>query len=231
MRPDPKQDVANFGFVRPPFVYLAAILGGVALHLAWPLRWLPVGLGVWLGAPLVLCSFALFFASTRQFKTAGTPVPGNEPTIVIVQAGPYRFSRNPIYLAFSVLGVAIACWLNSAWLLGTLAAAVTLMSLIVIPREERYLERRFGAKYLEYKTRVRRWLWRMLVLSWRSPRIWKSDSKSKSGRGLDENQGFSLDTGLRNVVSSVHRSRTSLRWARLATISRRSPSGSAKNVA
>ena len=157
-RRDNDRDVANFGFVRPPFVYLAAILSGVALDLVHPLRWLPAGAGVWVGAPLVLLSIALFRASTRQFKAASTPVPGNEPTTAIVQSGPYRFSRNPIYLAFSLLVLGIACWLNSIWLLGTLAAAVSLMSLVVIPREERYLERRFGAEYLEYKAKVRRWL-------------------------------------------------------------------------
>lgn len=154
----PGQDVANFGFVRPPFVYLAAILGGVGLNLAWPLQWLPAGVGAWVGAPLVLVSLALFFASTRRFKAAGTPVPGNEPTTAIVEAGPFRFSRNPIYLAFSLLVFGVACWVNSVWLLGTLAAAVSVMSLVVIPREERYLERRFGAGYLSYKARVRRWL-------------------------------------------------------------------------
>ena len=60
-------------------------------------------------------------------------------------------------LAFSILVLGIACWVNSVWLLGTLAAAVSIMSLVVIPREERYLERRFQAEYLEYKAKVRRW--------------------------------------------------------------------------
>ena len=156
--PDHNREVANFGFVRPPFVYLAAILSGVALDLARPLRWLPGGAGVWVGVPLVLLAMALFLASTRRFKTAGTPVPGNQPTTVIVQSGPYRFSRNPIYLAFSVLVLGIVCWLNSIWLLGTLLVAVSVMGFVVIPREERYLERRFGAEYLEYKAKVHRWL-------------------------------------------------------------------------
>jgi len=152
------QDVANPGAVRPPFVYLAAILGGLALDLLRPLRWLPAGTGGWIGVPLVIVSLALFFASTRRFKAAGTPVPGDRPATAIVHSGPYRFSRNPIYLAFSALVLGIACWRNSVWLLATLAAAVGLMSFVVVPREERYLERRFGGEYLEYKARVRRWL-------------------------------------------------------------------------
>lgn len=102
------EDVANPGFVRPPFVYLAAILVGAGLHLVRPLRWLPDGIGVWVGVPLVLFSLAIFFASTRQFKAAGTPVPGNMPTTAIVESGLYRLSRNPIYLAFSGLVFGIA---------------------------------------------------------------------------------------------------------------------------
>jgi protein-S-isoprenylcysteine O-methyltransferase Ste14 len=150
-------DVANYGLVRPPFIYLAAILVGVGLDLLQPLHWLPLGAAAWLGGPLVLLSIALFVASTRQFNAAGTPVPGNRPTRVIVHTGAYRFSRNPIYLAFSLFVLGLACWLNSLWLLATLAAAVSVIAFVVIPREERYLERRFGAEYLDYKGKVRRW--------------------------------------------------------------------------
>jgi len=152
------RDVANLGFIRPPFVYLAAILAGVGLDLLQPLRWLPADIGAWVGVSFVIFSLVLFFASTRRLKAAGTPVPGNKPTTAIVQSGPYRFSRNPIYLAFSILVLGIACWRNSVWLLGMLAVAVSLMNFVVIPREERYLRRRFGAEYLEYKAKVRRWL-------------------------------------------------------------------------
>jgi protein-S-isoprenylcysteine O-methyltransferase Ste14 len=62
------------------------------------------------------------------------------------------------YLAFSFLVLGVACALNSLWLLGTLVAAVSVMSFVVIPREERYLERRFGAEYLDDKPQLGRWL-------------------------------------------------------------------------
>jgi protein-S-isoprenylcysteine O-methyltransferase Ste14 len=75
-----------------------------------------------------------------------------------VRTGPFRYSRNPIYLAFSLLHLGIAIWLNSLWLLATLVVAVALMDFVVIRKEERYLERRFGAEYLDYKASVRRWL-------------------------------------------------------------------------
>ena len=150
--------VANLGVVRPPLVYLSSVVAGTVLDVVWPLPFFPRVLALPVGSSLVVIAMALFSYSVRQLRAAGTPVPGNRPTIVIVRTGPYRFSRNPIYLAFSVLQVGIAIWVNSLWLIATLIAAVALMALVVIPREERYLEGRFGAEYLEYRAAVRRWL-------------------------------------------------------------------------
>jgi protein-S-isoprenylcysteine O-methyltransferase Ste14 len=152
------QDAANLGLVRPPFVYLISILSGTVIHLVVPLPLLPVTLAMPLGVPLVAVAIALFSYSVAKFRAAGTPVPGQKPTTVIVRTGPYRFSRNPIYLAFSLFQLGIAIWVNSVWLVATLVGAVALIHSIVIRREERYLERKFGAQYLDYKASVRRWL-------------------------------------------------------------------------
>jgi protein-S-isoprenylcysteine O-methyltransferase Ste14 len=111
-----------------------------------------------LGGVTVLIAVALFLSAVRTLRAAGTPVPGDRPTTTIVRAGPYRYSRNPVYLAFSLLQLGLACWVNSLWLLVSLVPAAALMSLVVIPREERYLERRFPSEYLPYKAAVRRWL-------------------------------------------------------------------------
>jgi protein-S-isoprenylcysteine O-methyltransferase Ste14 len=111
-----------------------------------------------LGGTAVLVAVALFLYAVRTFRTAGTPVPGNRPTTTIVRTGPYRCSRNPIYLSFSLLQLGVAFWVNSLWLLVTLMPAVALMSFVVIPREEQYLETRFPSDYLAYKASVRRWL-------------------------------------------------------------------------
>lgn len=151
-------EVANRGIVRPPLVYLGAIGLGVLLHIASPLRLVPAAVGAPLGAGIVLVAVALFFSAVRTLRAAGTPVPGDRPTTVIVRAGPYRCSRNPIYLAFSLLQLGLACWVNSLWLLVTLIPAVAMMSFVVIPREERYLQTRFPTEYLPYKAAVRRWL-------------------------------------------------------------------------
>ena len=106
----------------------------------------------------MVVAIALLSSAVAKFRASGTPVPARKPTTVIVRTGPYRFSRNPIYLAFSLLQLGIAIWVNSLWLLATLVAAVALIHYVVVPKEEQYLERRFGTQYLEYKASVRRWL-------------------------------------------------------------------------
>jgi protein-S-isoprenylcysteine O-methyltransferase Ste14 len=149
---------ARPGFLRPPIVYLRSILLGILLDIFWPLPFVLRGLGRPVGGALALTAVVLFVAAVRQLSTAGTPVPGNKPTTVLVRTGPYRVSRNPIYLAFSLLHLGIATWVGSWWLLATLVANVTFVAAVVVPREERYLEERFGSTYVDYKASVRRWL-------------------------------------------------------------------------
>lgn len=155
---DPATNVANFGFIRPPLVYLGAIGLGLLVHSFWPVQLLPGSFSVPIGATVVLVAGALFISAVRTFRKAGTPIPGNRPTTTIVRAGPYGFSRNPIYLAFTLLQVGLAAWVNSLGVLLTLIPALALMQLVVIPREERYLEARFPSEYPPYKREVRRWL-------------------------------------------------------------------------
>jgi protein-S-isoprenylcysteine O-methyltransferase Ste14 len=137
-------------------VYAAAIGLGLLLQSAWPMALAPAAR--LFGGAAMLIAVALFLSALHALRIAGTPVPGDRPTTAIVRAGPYRFSRNPIYLAFSLLHLGIAAWVDSLWLLLTLVPAAVLMSLVVIPREERYLERRFPSEYPAYRATVRRWL-------------------------------------------------------------------------
>ena len=150
--------VANLGIFRPPLIYLASIALGLALHWAWPRPLLSGVVARPLGGALVVSSLLLFGYSVQRFRAAGTPVPARKPTTVIVRSGPYRFSRNPIYLAFSLLQLGIAVWVDSWWLVATLAAAIAIIHYVVVPREEQYLEARFGTAYRDYKASVRRWL-------------------------------------------------------------------------
>jgi protein-S-isoprenylcysteine O-methyltransferase Ste14 len=142
----------------PPVVLFSSIAVGVLLHLLIPGEALP-GFAAWvLGAPLVLAALALFALSAREFGRRGTPVRGTEPVTTVVTTGPYRLSRNPIYLAFVLLQLGIGVSLNSLWLHLTLLSFIAYLSIGVIAREEEYLERKFGDEYLRYKASVRRWI-------------------------------------------------------------------------
>jgi len=151
-------DVPELGLVRPPLVYLASVVIGAVLEFATPLPFLRGAFHVAVGVGVVVVAMALFGYSVARFHAAGTPVPARKPTTALVRTGPYRISRNPIYLAFSILQLGIAIWANSLWLLATLIGAVGLVNRVVIPREERYLKEKFGAEYMDYKATVRRWL-------------------------------------------------------------------------
>ena len=150
-------DAANLGWVRPPLVYSSSITAGALLTWLWPLSFaLPAAVPI--GATMVLASIVLFWLSVRALRAAGTPVPGNQPTTNIVRTGPFRFSRNPIYLAFFGLQLGTALWIGSIWMVATLIPAAAVVSRVVVAREERYLESRFGAQYASYRDSVRRWL-------------------------------------------------------------------------
>jgi len=150
-------DVANPGLIRPPLVYLGSIGLGLLVHLVWPVPLLRSAVGAPIGAAVVLLAVALFVLSVRTLRKASTPIPGNRPTTTIVRAGPFGFSRNPIYLAFTLLQLGLAVWVDSLGLLLALTPALALVAGVVVPREERYLEARFPEEYRSYKSAVRRW--------------------------------------------------------------------------
>jgi protein-S-isoprenylcysteine O-methyltransferase Ste14 len=145
------------GLLRPPIVFLCAIVSGIALDRAWPLPFVPSKLEL-AGPLVVVCAILLFLLSFREFRAAGTSVRATERTTTIVRTGPYRFSRNPIYLSFIMILIGLAVWLDNLWLLLTLVPATTFIAVVVIPREERFLEQNFHDEYSSYKTVVRRWL-------------------------------------------------------------------------
>ena len=92
------------------------------------------------------------------FLRAGTNIPTNRPVKALVTDGPYRLSRNPIYVALTIIGMGVSFAVPSLWMLATLVPIIVIMNIGVISREEILLERLFGSDYVEYKRRVRRWL-------------------------------------------------------------------------
>ena len=110
-----------------------------------------------LGAVLIVLGAVILAAAMRQFRRAGTNLPTNRPTTALVTDGLYRFSRNPIYIALSLIYVGIGIAADSPWVLGLPLPILVIIRYGVIALEERYLERKFGQEYLRYKASLRRW--------------------------------------------------------------------------
>jgi protein-S-isoprenylcysteine O-methyltransferase Ste14 len=144
--------------IAPPLLFVIPILMSLALE--WFARTSFVhGMFRWiLGALLFLAGIALNVSGFITQRRAGTdPIPFN-PSTRIVTHGLYRFTRNPMYIGFALWTLALAILIDSAWTLLAVPIGLVLIDRIVITREERYLERKFGEEYLNYKRRVRRWI-------------------------------------------------------------------------
>lgn len=149
----------NAGVIaRPPFLYLGTLLAAIALDWIFPAPLPEHGLRFPLAGLLVVAGLGLVATCFRRFKAAGTNVPTWMPTTALVVAGPYRFSRNPIYLALTLVYLGLAVGYGSVWPLILLAPLLVVMRYGVIGREERYLEGKFGESYRAYCSSVRRWI-------------------------------------------------------------------------
>jgi protein-S-isoprenylcysteine O-methyltransferase Ste14 len=143
--------------VRPPVLYAVSILLGLLLDLWWPAAVFPRAIRP-LGGLLVSLAILLFALAVRELKRAATPIRSRRAVAALVTTGPYRLSRNPIYLAFTTFQLGLGLWVNNAWIVGLLLPTVVVMAYGVIAREERYLAQRFADRYLQYRGSVRRWL-------------------------------------------------------------------------
>lgn len=145
--------------VRPPIAWLAAVGGGLLLDGAYPLPLLSGFVtGRLIGVVIFLMALALLVWAAATFRRAGTEIQTTRPTSTIVETGPYRFTRNPIYTAMLLGLVGLSIAFDSLWLLILLVPFYLVIRYGVVAREEAYLERKFGDGYLAYKARVRRWL-------------------------------------------------------------------------
>jgi len=145
--------------VLPPLLFLGTIALAALLEAVVPFP-LPLSPGVayGLGALLVLGGLALLLLGARRFSAAGTNIPPTLPTTALVVTGPYRWSRNPLYLAMLLIYAGLGIAALSSWALLLTVPLVLVLNYGVIIREEAYLERKFGGDYRAYRARVRRWI-------------------------------------------------------------------------
>ena len=142
--------------IHPPVLLLLHIVAAFLLNWLVPLA-LPRSFE-WSGYILVLVGVGLAFSAVSQFGKMNTPLDPHRAVNAIVTNGPYRFSRNPIYLGFVCTLIGLPLALGNYWGAALSPVLVILMGLLVIKYEEAYLEEKFKDVYTNYKSRVRRWL-------------------------------------------------------------------------
>jgi protein-S-isoprenylcysteine O-methyltransferase Ste14 len=145
--------------IHPPLFFLSALLLGALIDdrvrqllIFQDNRWR------WLGVVVAVIGIALVATGRATMVKHGTNVNPTQPATVIVKSGPFRFTRNPLYVGLTVLYVGLSLLLNTWWSLFLLVPVWIVMHAFVVRREEAYLERKFGDTYLNYRRRVRRYL-------------------------------------------------------------------------
>ena len=144
----------------PPFILLGFLVAATVLEAVIPLPVLAAhGVARYVvGTVLVVSGFVMIGLGTRRFLAAGTNIPPNLPTTALVMDGIYGRTRNPLYLGSTLIYLGLSTAAGSLWAIMLVMPLLWVISVGVIAREERYLERKFGDAYRAYKARVRRWM-------------------------------------------------------------------------
>lgn len=145
----------------PPVIYVAGIALSLVLHAIYPLPWFGSPMSdilVAVGWLALLAMAALFFTAFRAMARAKTPVNPNARPEHLVTEGPFGVTRNPIYLADTLLLIGVGLVSGIAWFIPLALVAAYLTKKVAIDREERWLTEKFGKRYRDYTKRVRRWI-------------------------------------------------------------------------
>lgn len=145
----------------PPIIYLIAIIAAATLDRIYPLPWLRGPLADVLfaaGGLAIIAAIALYISAIGAMRRAGTPLRPGSTALHLVTTGAFGLTRNPLYLANTLVLIGIGLLTGSLWFfVFALLAAVATQKLAIGP-EERHLQARFGKKYRDYAKRVRRWI-------------------------------------------------------------------------
>lgn len=144
--------------VLPPLVYLGGIVATFILQAVIPLTIFVGGAPVFAGLVMMVAGFVPGFLALRRMWAAGTNPDPTQASTAVVSDGPFRYSRNPIYVGFAIILVGFGLLMNSWWFVPVLVVVIFVINTQVITYEEAYLEHKFGDEYRQYKARVRRWI-------------------------------------------------------------------------
>jgi protein-S-isoprenylcysteine O-methyltransferase Ste14 len=161
MREEPSRRDGPDLVVLPPVIPLGLLALAILLEWLLPLGYLPrplAPISVVVGLLLVLGFVAMGVWAALAFRRARTNIDPRRPALALVETGPYRFTRNPMYLGFLLLFAGIGLLASLDWSLPLLPVLWLCLDRLVVRREEAYLSAKFGAPYHEFRARTRRWL-------------------------------------------------------------------------
>ena len=147
--------------IPPPLLFVFGFVIGLLADGVLPLALLGAdrrAVAVWLGWGAIAGGLGLMLWGIATFARSRTAVMPHLPASRLVTAGPYRFTRNPMYVGIAVAYTGVAMLIDTAWPLLLLPAVLVVLVAVVVRREERYLDRTFGERYRDYRRRVRRWI-------------------------------------------------------------------------
>ncbi len=144
--------------IPPPIFYLVAVVLGVVLDWLWAIRFARgSSLRIALGVAVICGGVAVLGGAFSAFRRMGQHPDPRKPTPMIARDGPYRFTRNPMYLGTSLVQLGLGIAIGNAWIILLLVPVVVVVHYGAILPEERYLEAKFGDEYTSFQASVRRW--------------------------------------------------------------------------
>jgi protein-S-isoprenylcysteine O-methyltransferase Ste14 len=145
--------------VLPPVLVGGALLLGIGIHyVIWPHELLPIVIARVMGVTVFVAAGVLAHLAQREMQRVGTNILPTQPALALATNGPFRFTRNPLYVAAIGVYLGVTLWVDSLALLLLLFPTVWLLRWGIVLPEERYLGAKFGEPYEAYRSRVRRWL-------------------------------------------------------------------------
>ncbi len=147
--------------VPPPLLFFVAYIAGEILQYLVPFSFawfVPAQASYVLSIVLLFGGIALVVASVATFKAARTTVVPYQRAATLVMRGPYRATRNPMYVGVTLFYLGVAALRLALWSVLLLPIVLIILNYVVIPQEESLLRETFGAEYERYCARVRRWL-------------------------------------------------------------------------
>lgn len=144
--------------IPPPVIFIGLGLYGLSIHYLKPLTISGPSWLLYLGILFLIGSFLGFGYMVNFFKKKETEIKPTKTTSKIITSGLYKYSRNPVYLILCAAPIGIGLIFQTYWAMLSFIPSLIIVYFTAVKKEEKYLEKKFGKEYLDYKKKVRRWL-------------------------------------------------------------------------